>query len=652
VSASYVPVSPLNPEAEAICSSTAGSNVIFVNSSVTTGGSGTYTDPYQFIANAQYDLETNASIDTVCLKGAFNENINFSNVLSSEINIIGHGLVSRLGAGSLNFIEGSSSTLQDLRILNLNLRGYMFLEGYNVVTIEDLEVNAAGVNTGIYVYGVESFTVDNVLVYDSMDEGIKVNHVIEFTGNDLEFYGNAYFGLEFDFMDMVRLTNSYFHDMGRGVALHDVGTYEGVNNEYTGLIDGIIMTNVNLADIQLLKASTLSRDAIDASYVTTLNLISTDVSDSMWGLDINDSGTVFVSGAITTNSYGMVNADFTDNLSVVNSSADQVSYAYSVDTVDSLSLSDIYASNVTAYFANLELVSNFYAQNLNVSNSTNGLRIVDSGSINMNIVDLDTMIGDGIYLENLDSFDLSNLNARGINSWVIDAYNITTVDISTVDIDSSNSKAMSFASIDDLLVSDSEIGSIDAGVYLSTGNLNARFERNIFDGETLAASPALVVDSLAGELKLTNNIFKAYETALNLNVNTLNMIHNTFYYLDYVFADLTVATGAILNNIFSTNVSIFDTYSLGTLTSDYNLFDTPTIATGLNFISWQGLGYGINSFQSVPGISEMNPFIPGGDHHLVAASAAIDTGTVTTITTDIDGELRDSTPDIGADERL
>ncbi len=44
------------------------------------------------------------------------------------------------------------------------------------------------------------------------------------------------------------------------------------------------------------------------------------------------------------------------------------------------------------------------------------------------------------------------------------------------------------------------------------------------------------------------------------------------------------------------------------------------------------------------------PAFAADGYHLTSASAAIDKGVDAGVTTDIDGDLRDSTPDLGADE--
>jgi predicted outer membrane repeat protein len=99
------------------------------------------------------------------------------------------------------------------------------------------------------------------------------------------------------------------------------------------------------------------------------------------------------------------------------------------------------------------------------------------------------------------------------------------------------------------------------------------------------------------------------------------------------------------DSILAMTNTIFVSHTVGITTSSYS-------TVTLNGVLWYGNNVNIGGlgFISTTNIYTGSPAFAADGYHLTAVSAAINRGVPISITTDIDGELRDVTPDLGADE--
>jgi hypothetical protein len=157
-----------------------------------------------------------------------------------------------------------------------------------------------------------------------------------------------------------------------------------------------------------------------------------------------------------------------------------------------------------------------------------------------------------------------------------------------------------------------------------------------------------------------------YSRAMRLNYGVCQVYFNTIFFQDVVstgekdgiYLGASGVTVTMKNNIIVMGALTSPCYgiyrSAGTLVSDYNCF----YGTGTGYrvgysgsayatlAAWQTLGYDLNSVAGDPG------FVSATDLHIDSLATLVDSaGTpIARITDDIDGDLRGTPPDMGADE--
>jgi hypothetical protein len=128
---------------------------------------------------------------------------------------------------------------------------------------------------------------------------------------------------------------------------------------------------------------------------------------------------------------------------------------------------------------------------------------------------------------------------------------------------------------------------------------------------------------------------------------TGTLMHNTFAANDRGSGDGRIAihlNSPYVTLVLTNNLIYSHTYGVYATTNS-----TATLYTTLFYINSSGDTSGPGTIVNVDPITGEDPLLDA-DYHLSPGSAAIDRGLDAGVTTDIDGDLRDSSPDLGADE--
>ena len=206
------------------------------------------------------------------------------------------------------------------------------------------------------------------------------------------------------------------------------------------------------------------------------------------------------------------------------------------------------------------------------------------------------------------------------------------------------------------------------GIKIFSSRMQPQVSNNRFNGKTLYG---ILWDDHGGgpytRAKLYNNMIHNYGTqaygciVASIASSYIDVINNSALLEGATMAyntasDIGGLHSRVYNNIFSNtgSGSAFSPYSNSTVdASDYNIFYAPTanfIQNGQysDLLAWRSAtGFDMHSFQTSPN------FISSNDLHVGINYFAKNNGTasfLSYISNDIDHEMRDSNPDIGADE--
>jgi uncharacterized repeat protein (TIGR01451 family) len=208
-----------------------------------------------------------------------------------------------------------------------------------------------------------------------------------------------------------------------------------------------------------------------------------------------------------------------------------------------------------------------------------------------------------------------------------------------------------------LVTGDSSHGDFFGGGGLTLVGSQATLSNNtIISNSALGIGGGGVFMDRESQSTLTNNWVVNNQTniagsGLYMGGSSAHLLHNTFSSnkgeVSGIYLTEASGPGIIYSNVFLTNTIIANHY-LGLEVSGGN---TATLQSTLwynNSANWSGSGTitANNNYTGDPAFLNST----GGDYHLDPASAAIDKGIAVGVTTDIDGETRDSLPDLGADE--
>jgi len=186
---------------------------------------------------------------------------------------------------------------------------------------------------------------------------------------------------------------------------------------------------------------------------------------------------------------------------------------------------------------------------------------------------------------------------------------------------------------------------------------------NVITGNQCARTAGLYLHTVS-PFTATNNIIadnrSTYYWLSNPTVNILyssgRFLHNTIARnRNFSGSNIGVAYGLLVdcNSTVSLTNTILVSHTVGisVTTGSTAMLEGTLWGSGAwsNGVNWGGVGSivtGTVNLWGDPGFVDSD----GGDYHLGPASAAIDAGVDAGVTTDIDGESRDASPDIGADE--
>jgi hypothetical protein len=500
------------------------SSAVFVDSSASDGGDGSYTSPYNQLDDIYDHIEANTT-QSICLKGTFLEAELYldNRDLSGDLTISNYdGATATLNYNAL-IIPGS---IDDGVVISVRST----YSGYDDIT--SLKINDINIeNGGLYTYEVADVTMNNLLINSRENtDGIVIYEA-----------------------DQVELKNI------------DVNFDDATNAK------GIQLSNIT-------EAATVENISISNAYL------------GMYAYNIGDF--------------------YLFNATIENSMEDGI-YTYYIDNA-SLSLVEINGANA------------------------NGIHASESGNTLITNSYIENTGDENIYAFNINDITIRNSEFHNGDDYLV---RVQTSDNTVIENNTfvNTSGSMDLRTIENLTIAQNDI----YGDSTYTGN-------NVY------------INNVSDTLNFTNNFIRHGGKGLDITgIATASIIHNTFYQQSTNIEITNSDIIEILNNIFS-NISPITDLSLDidgsetSLSTDHNLFHNGFIQYGYfgyDLLSWQALGYDLNSFSGTPAFIPATTSYGGQDLHLLSGSPAKNAGTPTSVTEDIDGATRSTTtPDIGADE--
>lgn len=192
--------------------------------------------------------------------------------------------------------------------------------------------------------------------------------------------------------------------------------------------------------------------------------------------------------------------------------------------------------------------------------------------------------------------------------------------------------------------------SADTGA-LRAQNGNISIRDSIFDGNfstTGGLAGAMLLENTQGTLinvaVLNTHVNNA--SSVTLEVGSVSITHGTF--------STTTASSGSPSGIYVTNLTQVSVVNSIIASEGTGVLVDPGGSCTLDHTLWynnpSGNTAGAGTISNTNPVPPGNPDFAADGFHLTPSSPAIDQGIVTTVTTDIDGDTRDSHPDIGVDE--
>lgn len=286
------------------------------------------------------------------------------------------------------------------------------------------------------------------------------------------------------------------------------------------------------------------------------------------------------------------------------------------------------------------------------------MELAPAKTLSLTSLDFDGNIArsNAVWLDATDTVTISDCSFTQIHTGIATNTRTSTA-VGTINVTDSDftevEDGLELHYVDDVTIADSSFDYTSNGI-VSSGVTNLSVYRNTFLGEDrsygvyIFQNPPLVVTDFDFQNNFVmENYAGVYNGSTSRTDSTIS--NNSFYGNDFAISLLGSGSNVYENNIIYSGASQYAfTGTTPTVysTSDYNLFYGPVFNGYPYQLSvWQGeTGEDMNSLEGDP------LFVSATDLHISAGSPAIDAGTTTAVTDDIDGEARSGSYDIGADE--
>lgn len=215
-----------------------------------------------------------------------------------------------------------------------------------------------------------------------------------------------------------------------------------------------------------------------------------------------------------------------------------------------------------------------------------------------------------------------------------------------------------YATVDSNLIQDNHAGT-GAGFYSRYSNGAVVQNNRIISNEAYTGGGGIRI--YKSDIKLINNIVADnlttfYSSGINIEGSTVDLIHNTIAHnqggdysainisdYDSIYSTVSMTNTIIVSHTLGVYVTTGNTAALEATLWGAGIWANVTQTSGDGIITT-----GTININSDPAF--INPTIH--NYHISGASAAINSGSISNVMTDIDDESRDAHPDIGADEAV
>ncbi|OWK73517.1 hypothetical protein CBW16_08360 [Flavobacteriaceae bacterium JJC] len=443
------------------------------------------------------------------------------------------------------------------------------------------------------------------------------------------------------------------------------------------IIDGSNAVNGTSRDLTLTNTSALSGGVVLIGSPNTTPVSNVTLKNTIINNGTNTTSAVIISSSITPG-----NAGYFNNITVKNNSISKAYIGLYANANTAANNGDgllITGNDLVATGANSIRLVGLYVQGVdgNATVSNNNIANISNNSGESPV---------GIWLATATNRTAVNNNViSGVASTVSGTYTAFGIYISSGNTTASNNiyhNTVSGISSSGAYI-DGSVGIEIAGATPNVsiyGNKISNIKNNyatgngaagVFLGSSSVTANTSVYNNMIWDIAGTGNAsvfanghglflysgagYKIYYNSVNMTTNQTRGVGSALYLSDNITA---VGAVDLRNNIFANNQtanSRYAIYSAATKTVLGNIDFNDYYSTGVlgysggdqvSLADWQtATGKDTNSLNVNP------PFISSTDLHLSACSSLESAGTpVVGITTDIDGDARSSTPDIGADE--
>ncbi|MFT7184165.1 MAG: hypothetical protein ACI9QC_000496 [Oceanicoccus sp.] len=156
------------------------STSIFVDSTASPGGDGTFSAPYRGVVPAASHLLMDSSVETVCFTGHLYGTLGLEDAASSELTLTSYGGGATLehapGAGDYVLLVEQPSNLTSLTVSDLSLVGINVFEDLTDLNIKDVNVDTAGLSIGMDMDSNTNVTIENLDMSDSTEELLRIRY--------------------------------------------------------------------------------------------------------------------------------------------------------------------------------------------------------------------------------------------------------------------------------------------------------------------------------------------------------------------------------------------------------------------------------------------------------------------------------------------
>lgn len=283
-------------------------NTIYAKEGATSGGVGTKLRPYASLAEVQTALETDATIERVCVSGTLDGSLSLNSALTNSLTLTSYAPNSALSASGVVLQLEDSSAIEDFTLSYLTVTGTVNLEPDNSLTINHVTVDGYDRAFALGIGSADAVTISDSEIVNG-DVGLQLSPYTDESVDSVDLTRVVFEG-SYDALDLSATPNfsaseSYFSYSQQGIITADAVTFSVEKSQFFGGRIAIDLSGGGASQTLLFANNFVANNSVFALVGRNPSLTATLVNNSFY----HNATATALSGNITY----MNNAAYSDS---------------------------------------------------------------------------------------------------------------------------------------------------------------------------------------------------------------------------------------------------------------------------------------------------------------------------------------------------